>query len=379
MICRQAIAMSPVHCTFNHANPAGARFCNECGCMLQREPRENREAVEHHGAGNHLDSGTGFPDSTALTDATGIAGATADKTASGPSAVGGSQSVTADLASFQNGLADDSSQLSAVRINPTWCESWIAEGVARSPVLDRSVVPGTVVPEDDALHRDGGVILGQGSVWKPGRRQMIAAALLIAICVSVFYGYQETRRTAAPIDRRLPGSIATEPSGAGSLQRDAASKPISPAIDEYGERAGDAADGAAAAVDVRETVGVPTVQHSQDEIALRGEKPLASDAPTHSDTEIPATTTRTIVSPVRALGAQARTAQAKTAEAPKSAPSIDSARATEKHASRQLRVPAKARAKAPSAEPPNLAPLSPCSDQVVALGLCGTSGASAGR
>ena len=133
--------MSPVHCTFNHANPAGARFCNECGCMLQPEPRENREAVEHRGAGNHLDRGTGFPDSTALTDATGIAGATADKTASGPSAVGGSQSVTADLASFQSGLADDSSQLSAVRINPSWCESWIAEGVARSPVLDRSVVP----------------------------------------------------------------------------------------------------------------------------------------------------------------------------------------------------------------------------------------------
>jgi hypothetical protein len=279
------------------------------------------------------------------------------------------------LARFQNGLADDSSQPSAVRINPSWCESWIAEGVARSPVLDRSVVPGTVVPEDNALHRDGGMILGWGSVWKPGRRQIMAAALLIAMCVSVFYGYQEARRTAAPIDRRLPGFIATEPSGAGSLQREAASKPISPAINEYGERAGGAADGAAAAVDVRKTVGVPAVQHSeQDEIALRGEKPLASDVPTHSDTEIPATTTRTIVSPVRALAAQAKTGQA-----PKSAPSIDSARATEMHASRQLRVPAKARAKAPRAEPPNPAPMRPCSDQVVALGLCGTSGASAGR
>ena len=99
----------------------------------------------------------------------------------------------------------------------------------------------------------------------------------------MFYGYQETRRTAAPIDRQLPGSIATEPSGAGSLQREAASKPISPAINEYGERAGDAADGAAAAVDVRETVGVPAVQHANRRNShCAVQKPLASDVPTHS-------------------------------------------------------------------------------------------------
>jgi len=388
--------MARIHCIFNHANPAGARFCNECGCILQPEPSVNREAVEHRGVGNHLDRGTGFPDSTTLADAAGIAGATADNTASGPSAGAGSQSVTADLASFQRGLADDSSQFSAVRINPRWCDSWIAESVVRSPVLDRSGVRDTVGAEDDAQHRDNGVILGRGSVWKPNRGQILATAVLVALFVSVLYGYQETRRMAAPIDKQSPASTETEPSGIplhreaatdqqsqgsiaseragpGSLHREAASKPVSLAPNEHGERAREAGDGAAA-VDVGKTVEVPAVRHAEkEEFALRGAEPLASDVPAATTAEVPTSTSRAIVRPVRKAASNA-------AQSPKSGASIDSERTTMKMDASRERFPSQLRANAPSAEqPPNPAPTSPCSDQVVALGLCATSGVSGRR
>ena len=199
--------MPSVNCSFcDHANPADAKFCNECGAGLGLRPCAQCEAINDvaatfcHQCGTLLGAAA-----TAVASAANVEGAhTASSSPlmrSQPS--GASATDTAAAASLPEVGAGKTAFASprelasaAERLDAFWRDSMQAVEVARAMKGDVTPPPPRAVDMlplrvvDDTPVIDAGP--DTGAVLRRGPRLAIAAALLVVAAGVVYYGYERT-------------------------------------------------------------------------------------------------------------------------------------------------------------------------------------------
>jgi len=340
--------MSSISCSrCQHGNPQGAKFCNECGCALRLESREQWDALNAVDARIGRHCGAHFLDATLPTNAAAVSQPSAAETASDSKAGRTPEAAAEQPTSFQIGLEGDSTALSAVRLDPLWRESWRATGPVRPPLspFESAVALGNASQQDAVQLKDSGAISAGGRWVKYSRHGIIAGALLIALSGAAFYSYKQTNTISAPIENRSPGSSAIGISAIGSPPGEP-SKPVTRAVNQYSERGGSVSENPNRIIDTNESISASTGQRRvADAVIAPKAQQLESDVSSAATAEtIPATGTTV---------------------------------------ARQLnpsRGPAKMPAQASSPDPRRYrAPTRPCTDSIAALGLCNMDGVSGGR
>jgi hypothetical protein len=216
--------MPSVNCSFcDHANPADAKFCNECGAGLGLRPCAQCDAINDvaatfcHQCGALLGAAA-----TAVASAAKVEGAHATPSSPLLRSQSGSTSATDTTASLPEVGAGKTAFASprelasaAERLDAFWRDSMQAVEVARAmkgdvtppqpPARAVDMLPLRVM--DDTPVIDAGP--DPGMALRRGPRIAIAAALLVVAAGVVYYGYERTSiRSAATPEANAP-PIAT--------------------------------------------------------------------------------------------------------------------------------------------------------------------------
>jgi hypothetical protein len=216
--------MPSVNCSFcDHANPADAKFCNECGAGLGLRPCAQCDAINDvaatfcHQCGALLGAAA-----TAVASAAKVEGAHATPSSPLLRSQSGSTSATDTTASLPEVGAGKTAFASprelasaAERLDAFWRDSMQAVEVARAmkgdvtppqpPARAVDMLPLRVM--DDTPVIDAGP--DPGMALRRGPRIAIAAALLVVAAGVVYYGYERTSiRSAASPEANAP-PIAT--------------------------------------------------------------------------------------------------------------------------------------------------------------------------
>jgi len=217
--------MPSVNCSFcDHANPADAKFCNECGAGLGLRPCSQCEAINDvaatfcHQCGTLLGAAAAAVASTANAEGTnGAQSSPVMRSQPGAASAADSAASLPEVGSGKTAFASPRELASAAeRLDAFWRDSMQAVEVARA--MKGDVTPAAPPPPravdmlplrvmDDTPVIDAGP--DPGMALRRGPRIAIAAALLVVAAGVVYYGYERTSiRSAATPEANAP-PIAT--------------------------------------------------------------------------------------------------------------------------------------------------------------------------
>jgi ribosomal protein L40E len=230
--------MANINCSFcDHANPVGAKFCNECGAGLGLRPCTQCEAINDVTATycHHCGTLLGAPAATAVAGAaqaegTSIARSPAPTRPSEPPAKATDPPAT-DASGRPAAVSPRELASAAERLNAFWRDSMQAVEVARAmkgeemPASARQVdvLPLRVVNDTPVIDANAAPKASQ----RPGPRIAFAAAFLLLAAGGVYYGYERTMvPNAAPASAPVaitppmaaPAESVTAPPAAASAQ-----------------------------------------------------------------------------------------------------------------------------------------------------------------
>ena len=205
--------MSSFRCSFcQHVNPAGAKFCNECGSVLRLKPCEHCDAINDGAALQCHQCGAEFSEASPLA-APFASAAVESGRASDSSVVRALETIGADLRSMQNPRsADDSASRQSVPLDVQWADSSDV-GAMRPPiVVERAMetgLPSHSQPGHDDIRTRLGIALSRGEQpAESPRRGVLVALAVVTACGLAFFVYQQAVRNGPPIATPSSGHTA---------------------------------------------------------------------------------------------------------------------------------------------------------------------------
>lgn len=379
--------MSSAPCLFcQHANPAGAKYCNDCGSALRLRPCASCEAI------NDIDAKRCHQCDAALTEESTapvphVAASAAERRAES-SVVQALAAIGADNGASRTGSAIRKERAAAdERLDALW-RLPPADAPGAKPTTVQPVIP-PVRQDVAAVSFPAPVVRGTSTLSRRHglRRALMFAVVPAAILGALFYGYRGGIRldATADVDPQHAVLAAAQPGVAAAPARAALSGTIRvadrvtaeplPAADDVKD--GQARSSASATTSARAAIG---------DVAARTEETggaalAAAASPVTVTLTAPATTPADASPAPAAAARQQGTNGLKAGGAPRSAraQSIarNSANARASTSSRRVRA---AESASPSAPSPAIAPrltypsaVTNCTDGVAALGLCNRS------
>src|SRR6478609_3708925 len=225
--------MATNNCSFcDHANPIGAKFCNECGAGLGLRPCAQCEAINDISATycHHCGALLGTPAATAVAGAAQAEGTAAEKTPAPTRPAEAIAQLTGAPASDVAGKPAPASARelasAAERLDAFWRDSMQAVEVARTM---KGEEPPAAARQVDVLQlrvmNDTPVIDADAHAPTDRRRVprvAIAAGLLLVVAAAVYYGYTRTiirdatPGSSVPVAITVPNAGPAEPTQAPS-------------------------------------------------------------------------------------------------------------------------------------------------------------------
>ena len=223
--------MATNNCSFcDHANPIGAKFCNECGAGLGLRPCAQCEAINDISATycHHCGALLGAPAATAVAGAAQAEGTAAEKTPAPTRPAEPIAQLTGAPASDVAGKPAPASARelasAAERLDAFWRDSMQAVEVARTmkgeepPAAARQVdvLPLRVINDTPVIDSDANARTDRRRV----PRAAIVAGLLLVVAAAVYYGYTRTiirdaaPESSVPLAVTVPNAVQAEPTPA---------------------------------------------------------------------------------------------------------------------------------------------------------------------
>lgn len=378
--------MASLTCSFcNHANPAGARFCNECGSGLGLRPCARCDAINDVGATYCHHCGAMLNERVATSVGGSAQASRATDAVPESSVVRALDAVAPEPASPRPSSPPSVKELSsaAERLDAFWRDSLQAVEVARAMKPDAADAPAAHPVEVLPLRVDGespviDVASRHRREGRGGARVALAFVVLAVAATAAYYGYEQStpRRSAAsasaPIGVSPPAQSAPEtPQPASTATETPATAPAPPttaASSEAAVGASSTVPGTAAATP--SPVNPPAATDSAASQASSTPATQQADAPAPAAPEAVVVTAPAAVAKPPAAIAPRRPTSGTRAAAPGASTRHD--RFAPKPAgdnAQPARLP-------PTLSPAATAPVTPplpggsCTDSVAALGLC---------
>jgi Double zinc ribbon len=216
-------------CPFcNHANPAGAQYCNNCGSPLHLKPCDQCEAINDRGASNCYSCGTAFPVLSTAPEAASVSPALSTTAAS----------ATLSDTGFERGLAPPLEPLAESHDIPlrrpdnetvAGARDYTVEVVAREPrSFDGGVASLFSAAQQVAPSHELGAAARRRPLPRLALAVVLPATLLTAVGVSAYYVYRYQVQpsgslSAGPADPPAPTGVTASPinqSGKGVIGTD---------------------------------------------------------------------------------------------------------------------------------------------------------------